>query len=624
MNSSYVQCPVLLRTQSTEQYYSVLQSTTPVLPCTTKYHYYYKVRLQNYKVLLGTTKHCYCTTLFYKVLLQGVLLQDYSVLQSISPPCYKVLLCSTKYVSSTTTYYSVLQRTTPVLIHSCSVLLLQYYSVLQSTTAVLQSTIPVLATPVLLCTTMYYSSTTKYYYVLKSLTWHVTDIARSNTGVIVQPHQILCLPLPRKMSLMTEYRHISKVIYNAPSNRCHPPTSPNIAPVSKSDSHAASSAHMRRYLFTMCGATSVTLQPHQILRVPRKMTRMLDPRDIWNVNYKARSNRRHPSMSPNIVPATENAHPKFATNLLKTGETSFTMRGRQSATRRATEVSFRARHVHLFMKNTTFRAPALFPNFTKYCACHEKWQWNFTKYCACHEKRLELEQVLRLPRKLALQLHQVLRLPQKVLLELHQLLRLPVKQTFIIDPNARSTRSHPNVTKYCACHGKWLPKIWHKFAENRWNVICNVWPIRDRSENDPSMKPLPCNRGYFSRSPRAFVSEKYNISRSGCFPNFTRYCACHEKWHFNFTQYCACHKKWQLLLLDSTVTWLYYYLTIPFTWLYYYLTIPITWLYYYLTIPITWRFLSLDSAVISLYYYLTIPITWRVLSLDSALISLYY
>ena len=215
--------------QSTEQYYSVLQSTTPVLPCTTKYHYYYKVRLQYYNVVLRTTK-------------------NYS---GTNP----LLLCTT--------------------------------------------------TPVLLCTTMYYSSTTKYYYVLKSLTWHVTDIARSNTGVIVQPHQILCLPLPRKMSLMIEYRHISKVIYNAPSNRCHPPTSPNIAPVSKSDSHAASSTHMRRYLqcaeqqvspsnltkycechakwlaclilvtyetsITKRGATGDTLQCHQILCLPRKM-----------------------------------------------------------------------------------------------------------------------------------------------------------------------------------------------------------------------------------------------------------------------------------------------------------------------------------------------------------------
>ena len=88
------------------QYYSVLQSTYPVLLCTTKYYP--------------------STTLYYKVLLQY-----YSVLQSTTP----VLHCTTKYYPSTTLYYKVLP---------------QYYSVLQSTT------------PVLLCTTKYYSSTTPH------------------------------------------------------------------------------------------------------------------------------------------------------------------------------------------------------------------------------------------------------------------------------------------------------------------------------------------------------------------------------------------------------------------------------------------------------------------------------
>ena len=109
------------------QYYSVLQSTTPVLPCSTKYYS--------------------STTLYYKVLLQY-----YPELQSTTP----ILLCTTKYYSNTTPYYkyySVLQSTTPVL--------LQYYPVLQSTTQLGQST-----TPVLPCTTKYYSSTNLYYKVL--------------------------------------------------------------------------------------------------------------------------------------------------------------------------------------------------------------------------------------------------------------------------------------------------------------------------------------------------------------------------------------------------------------------------------------------------------------------------
>ena len=45
---------------------------------------------------------------------------------------------------------------------------------------------------------------------------------------------------------------------------------------------------------------------------------------------------------------------------------------RQSATRLATEVTFHAHHEHFVLKNTTFRAPAIIPNFTEYCACHEK------------------------------------------------------------------------------------------------------------------------------------------------------------------------------------------------------------------------------------------------------------
>ena len=111
----------LLRTEKAIlQYYKVLQSTSPVLLCTTKYdsvlqsttlHYrlqsttpyykvllhYFKVPLQYYKVLLRTTKHYSSTTKKY-----------YSSLQSTTP----VLLCTTKYYSSTVPYYSVLQSTT--------------------------------------------------------------------------------------------------------------------------------------------------------------------------------------------------------------------------------------------------------------------------------------------------------------------------------------------------------------------------------------------------------------------------------------------------------------------------------------------------------------------------------
>ena len=146
-------------------------------------------------------------------------------------------------------------------------------------------------------------------------------------------------------------------------------------------------------------ATCVIVQTHQILRLPRKMIPMTDPCHTWNVIYNAQSNMCHSPNSPNTAPATKNDRPKSQRNLLKTDKTSFPMRGRsehdprmirawnrQSATRLATEVTVHAHHEHFVLKNTTFRAPAIIPNFTEYCACHEKWHFNFTKYCACHEK----------------------------------------------------------------------------------------------------------------------------------------------------------------------------------------------------------------------------------------------
>ena len=113
-------------------------------------------------------------------------------------------------------------------------------------------------------------------------------------------------PNQRKKRLVLGPRLIWNVIYNAQSNRSHPPTSPNAAPATQNDSHHLSSWHMKRHLqcaekhaspsnltkccpchekwcasliavtyatsFTMRGETGITLQPHQILRLPRKIT----------------------------------------------------------------------------------------------------------------------------------------------------------------------------------------------------------------------------------------------------------------------------------------------------------------------------------------------------------------
>ena len=111
------------------------------------------------------------------------------------------------------------------------------------------------------------------------------------------------------------------------------------APATKNDSHDQSSSHMKRYLqcaqqvslskltkycachekriswlilvthemlFTMRGATSVIVQTHQILRLPRKMNLMIDPCHTWNAIFNARTNKCHCPNSPNTAPATKN------------------------------------------------------------------------------------------------------------------------------------------------------------------------------------------------------------------------------------------------------------------------------------------------------------------------------
>ena len=174
-----------------------------------------------------------------------------------------------------------------------------------------------------------------------------------------------------------------------------------------------------------------------------------------------------------------------------------------------------------FGKNTTFRAPAIIPNFTEYCAGHEKWHFNFTEYCACHEKWLSW---------LILVTYETLftmRGTTDGILQHHRILRLPRKMTL-----------------------QHFKEISRKQLKRHFQCGADPSMIRAGSEQDPSMKPSlrnpPRNRGYFSRPPRAFCIENTTFRAPAIIPNFTEYCACHEKWHFNFTEYCACHEKWHL------------------------------------------------------------------------------
>ena len=255
--------PVLLVLQSTTpvllcttKYYS---STTPVLLCTTKYYssttLYYKVLRQYYSVLQSTTPVLLCTTEYY------------SVLHSTTP----VLLCTTKYYASTTCtttyyssttlyyqvlrqYYSVLQSTTPVKV------LLQSYSVLQSTTPVLLCTtlyykVPLCTTKYYASPTLYYASTTTYY---SGTTLYYASTTTYYSGTTLKRH-LQCAAQQESPSNFTKYC------------ACH---------AKWMSSMICGTYEMS---FPMRGASKVTLQHHQILRLPRKMNVINDLRDIWNL-----------------------------------------------------------------------------------------------------------------------------------------------------------------------------------------------------------------------------------------------------------------------------------------------------------------------------------------------------
>ena len=279
--------------------------------------------------------------------------------------------------------------------------------------------------------------------------------------------------------------------------------------------------------FTVRGATGVTIQPHQILRLARKMTRLLYRPRIWNVISNARSNRCHYPTSPNTAPATKNDTARFQRKSPKTGETSFPMRGRsdhdptmirawsehdptiirpwnrQSATRLATEVTFRAHHEHFLLKNTTFRAQSYIQTFTKYCAWTSPNTAPATKsdtWTSPSTAPATKSDTWTSPSTAPATKSDTWTSPYTA----------PVTQKDSHTKSSSHVKRHlqcaeqqvspSNLTKYCACHEKWHCKMSKKISKNRWNVISIAGPIRPWSENDPTMirawkrKPQPASQ----------------------------------------------------------------------------------------------------------------------------------
>ena len=494
---------------------------------------------------------------------------------------------------------------------------------------------------------------------------------RGATCVIAQTHQIL--RLPRKVTLIIDTLHTWNVIYNARSNKCHCPNSPNTSPATQNDSHDQSSSHMKRYLqcaeeqvslsnftkycachekwsswlildtnetlFTMRGTTCIIVQTHQILRLPRKMT----VPNLKEIGWKRMKRHFQCAADPRMIRPWSEHDP-----------TMIRPWNRQSATRLATEVTFHAHHEHFVLKNTTFRAPAIIPNFTEYCACHEKWHSNFTKYCACHAKWLswsilfthemlvtmrgvtsvivQLHQILRLPRKMNLMIHPwhkwnvifTMREATCVIVQTHQILRLPRKMTVqnlkeigwkrmkrhfqcAADPTMiREWSDHETVSPQPASQPR-LP-----FTPTTSILYWKMQHFALRLSFQISPNTAPATKSDTRTSPNTAPATK-NESHDWSLSHMKRYLQCAEQQVSlsKLTKYCACHEKWiswliqthQMLRLPRKVT----------LQLHQILRLPLS---YDLTTPITWRHLLLDdtyywTTLLDDTYYLTTPNTWR-------------
>ena len=270
--------------------------------------------------------------------------------------------------------------------------------------------------------TKYRACHTKWLACLIVVTYETSFPMRGATGITIQPHELL--RLPHRMTRMLDRRHIWNVFYNARSNKCHHPTSPNTAPATQNDSRAWLSSHMKRHLqcaeqqvspsnltkyrachtkwlaclivviyetsFPMRGATGITIQPHQILRLARTMTLQ----DFKENLQKQMKRHFQCGADPSMIRAWSEHDPSM----------------------------IRAWSDH---ENANRNPPRKWACFSRSPEAFSIVKYNVSPPIL----HSNLHQILRLPQKDTLDLHQVLHLPRKVTLELHQVLRLPRKMT---------------------------------------------------------------------------------------------------------------------------------------------------------------------------------------------------
>ena len=243
--------------------------------------------------------------------------------------------------------------------------------------------------------------------------------------------------------------------------------------------------------FPMRGATSITLQPHQILRLPRKIA-------FQNLSeiLRERLKRQFQCAADSSMIRTWSEHDPTMNS--------------SSRTRPFAEVTFRASKTHFVLKITTFRAPAIYPDFTEYCACHEKWHSKITKSCTCHEKwfswlisvTYETSFTMRGATRPTLQPHQILRLPRKMAL------MIDLRHIWNVIYNARSNRHHPPTSPNTAPATQ---KCTPRSKRNSPRTVEASIPMRGRFDHDPNMIRPWTRHLAPARSPRLLFALRRRI-----------------------------------------------------------------------------------------------------------------
>ena len=293
------------------------------------------------------------------------------------------------------------------------------------------------------------------------------------------------------------------------------------------------------------GATSATLQPHQILRLPRKKTPMLNPRRIWSVIYNARGNRCvSPSNLTKYCACRKTWHCKISAKMSENRwNVIYKMRGRsehdptmirawnrQSATRLGTEVAFR--------DVRACRAPDyIIQKFTKCCPCQEKSHLNFPKYCTGHEKwRLNFIKCCTSHENWHLNFTKCCPCHEKSHLNFTKC--CPCQEKW-----------HLNFTKCCPRHEKWhvtSPKAAPATKSHTWTS-----PSAARATNSDtwtSPNAAPATRSDTWTSPKAAPGTETITWRIYCFTNLAI--------------------PSRIFLLNESITWRIYYLTIRMSFVY--------------------------------------------------------